>query len=74
MCVCVLTPYDPPHSHHPERHLKELRTCNPVLLSWALRPGYTKNNLKVFWFTRDIEVALMYADYLELGFRLGELF
>ena len=53
-----------------ERNLREIGLSNPILLAWALKP-YKKNNLKTFWFKRDIELQLVYRDYLELGFRLG---
>lgn len=53
-----------------ERDLRETRTCNPVLMAWALKP-YKRNNLRTFWFARDVESKLAYRDYLELGARMG---
>lgn len=53
-----------------EIELREIKRASHLLLSWALLP-YPKNNVKTFWFTRDIELNLVFFDYIELGFRLG---
>ena len=59
-----------------ERYLKTIKTCHPVLLVFALKKPKKHDRrynfkAKTFWFERQVELDMVFRDYLSLAERLG---
>ena len=59
-----------------EYHLAVIKTSHPVLLQNALKPPKKpdrryNHKLKTFWFDRDVELKMVFEDYIQLGNRIG---
>ena len=52
-----------------ERSLAIIADCHPLIIKHSLRPG--AGRVRVFWYYRQIEVDLLFRNYIELVEKLG---